>query len=519
MIVITDTEDPIVIDPAQDMLTVCNANTQNVLDAWVDNHGDALIIDGCQGDNLSWSTSPANPTINCMGMMGNVSIDVTFTATDGCGNSVSTTATFTALMGTNDVIIHGGLQTEEGEGVESVYVLLEGNSAGLPTTENSDNEGNYEFNNLMLQSNYVVTPEKNDDPLNGVSTYDLVLMTKHVLATELLDSPYKIIAADINKSGSVSTLDILKLRRLILFIDTEFQDNTSWRFVDAEFVFPDPTNPFSTSFPEVYTFNGLSQSEIANFVAVKIGDLNGSVVPSSIISGEDRNTVGDLTFELEDQRLEEGKQYEIAFRSSDFNGMLGYQFTLNFNPSIMEFIEAETGSLTKLDASNFGLSMVEEGVITTSWSNNIATDVEDDEVMFTLRFTAKSYAKLSEVLRITSQYTKSEAYNSEGLLNIGLNFNVDGKVQASKFALYQNQPNPFKNETMIGFNLPESGKAKMKFYDVTGTLLKVVEDEYSEGYNEISVTRAEFPTSGVLYYQLETATRFATKKMILMTSD
>ncbi len=517
MIVITDTESPEVIEPAQDMLTVCNFNTQDVLDEWVDNNGGAVVVDGCQGDNITWSTSPANPTINCMGMMGSTSIDVTFTASDGCGNSVSTTATFTALMGTNDVIIHGGLQTEEGNGVESVQVLLEGNSPGMPSTHMSDIEGDYEFGGLMLQSNYVVTPEKNDDPLNGLSTFDIVLMTKHVLATELLDSPYKIIAADINKSGSVSTLDILKLRRLILFIDTEFQENTSWRFVDAEFVFPDPTNPFATSFPEVYSINGLLESEQADFVAIKIGDLNGSAVTSSFISGEDRNTVGDLTFELEDQQLVEGQQYEIPFHSSDFNGLLGYQFTLNFNAQVIDFIETEAGSLTKLDASNFGLTLLDEGIITTSWSNNSATDMERDEVLFTLRFAAKADAKLSEVLRISSQYTKSEAYNSEGFLNIGLNFNVDGEVQNAEFALYQNQPNPFKNETVIGFNLPESGKAKMKFFDVTGKLLKVVEDQFSEGYNEISITRADLPAAGVLYYQLETETNSATKKMILMT--
>jgi len=370
---------------------------------------------------------------------------------------------------------------------------------------------------LTLESNYVVTPSKNDDPLNGLSTYDIVLMTKHILASELLDSPYKIIAADINKRGTVSTIDILKLRRLILFIDTEFEDNTSWRFVDAEFLFPDPTNPFATSFPEVFSINGLEESEIANFVAVKIGDLNGSATPSSLISGEDRNTIGDLTFELDDQQLVEGEQYEISFRSSDFDGMLGYQFTLNFNAGAIEFIETEAGSLEKLDASNFGLTMVDEGVITTSWSNNVATNVDTDEVLFTLRFNAKADAKLSEVLRISSQYTKSEAYNNQGLLNIGLNFNVDGKVQSNPFALYQNQPNPFKNETVIGFNMPESGKAKMKFFDVTGKLLKEIEGDYGQGYNEISITRADLSTAGVVYYQLETATNSATKKMILMT--
>ena len=161
--------------------------------------------------------------------------------------------------------------------------------------------------------------------------------------------------------------------------------------------------------------------------------------------------------------------------------------------------------------------MVDEGVITTSWANNAPTFADNDDVLFTLRFVAKSDMKLSEAIRISSQYTRSEAYNNEGLLNIGLNFNIDGKVQTAPFALYQNQPNPFKHETAIGFNMPESGKAKMKFFDVTGKLLKEIEGDFSVGYNEISISRAELPTTGVIYYQLETATNSATKKMIMMT--
>ena len=124
---------------------------------------------------------------------------------------------------------------------------------------------------------------------------------------------------------------------------------------------------------------------------------------------------------------------------------------------------------------------------------------------------------LSEVLRISSQYTRSEAYNNQGLLNIGLNFNVDGKIQSTPFALYQNQPNPFKNETVIGFNMPESGAAKMKFFDVNGKLVKEINGTYNQGYNEVSISRSDLPSAGVLYYQLETATNSATKKMILMT--
>ena len=55
---------------------------------------------------------------------------------------------------------------------------------------------------LCNYGDYLVTPFKDDNFLNGVTTYDLVLISKHNLGIEPLDSPYKMVAADANKSGS-----------------------------------------------------------------------------------------------------------------------------------------------------------------------------------------------------------------------------------------------------------------------------------------------------------------------------
>ena len=53
--------------------------------------------------------------------------------------------------------------------------------------------------------------------------FDLVLISKHILGNEAqFDSPYKYIAADINKSGSITAFDMVQLRQLILNITTEY---------------------------------------------------------------------------------------------------------------------------------------------------------------------------------------------------------------------------------------------------------------------------------------------------------
>ena len=94
-IIVADTEPPVFVTAPQDELVVCNYITQDKLDAWVDANGGAEVED-CW-DNVSWSTFPNNPTINCAGSMVPVSLTVEFVATDGCGNKSSMEATFTAL--------------------------------------------------------------------------------------------------------------------------------------------------------------------------------------------------------------------------------------------------------------------------------------------------------------------------------------------------------------------------------------------------------------------------------------
>jgi hypothetical protein len=68
------------------------------------------------------------------------------------------------------------------------------------------------FANLPLGQDYSVTPYSNADPVNGVSTFDLVLMSKHILGVESLDSPYKLIAADVNRQR-ITTLDMIQIRK------------------------------------------------------------------------------------------------------------------------------------------------------------------------------------------------------------------------------------------------------------------------------------------------------------------
>ncbi|MFN5090478.1 MAG: hypothetical protein ACK5F6_10790, partial [Bacteroidota bacterium] len=171
--------------------------------------------------------------------------------TDAAGNADFCTVTINVEdnfcgNGGASATISGAIQTESKVTVEGAVVNLSGQmQKSFATGVN----GNYVFSNLTNGLDYTVTPSLNKGFLNGVSTYDLILISKHILGNQPLTSPYKMIAADVNNSKSITTLDMIQLRKLILNIEPSFPSNQSWRFVDASYTFPNASNPWVASFP------------------------------------------------------------------------------------------------------------------------------------------------------------------------------------------------------------------------------------------------------------------------------
>jgi len=115
----------------------------------------------------------------------------------------------------------------------------------------------------------------NEDYLNGVSTLDIVMVSRHILGISPLDHITKRIAADANNDRKISAADIIELRKLILGIQTTLY--TSWKVVTnrslEENTFPLP----SSNLTDTYIFTNLSENiSDADFTLVKIGDINGN---------------------------------------------------------------------------------------------------------------------------------------------------------------------------------------------------------------------------------------------------
>lgn len=220
--------------------------------------------------------------------LGDVVVEVW--ARDAAGNTASCTANVTvmdsgggceALSGSNALIADPA-----DAGIAEVQIAIDGYfclSDSFHCTEEYPNgqAGLYFVPcTLPFGASYSISATKSANPLNGISTNDMVLITKHLLGIQPFTTPWQHIAADVNGDGKVSTYDIVLLRKLILGIDTQLPGGKSWRFVPGMYVFPDPADPFNPPYPQqIEVDNSSYPPGMIFFRGVKIGDVNFSADP------------------------------------------------------------------------------------------------------------------------------------------------------------------------------------------------------------------------------------------------
>jgi hypothetical protein len=432
---------------------------------------------------------------------------------DFCVVTLTLVDNFGVCEGPGGRDIAGKIETEVGDGVEEVEVTLTSILPESPVSEMTVAEGDFMFADNTVGIDYSVEPGKDGDYMNGVSTLDLVLIQRHILNLELFTSPYKVIAADINSDEKVSAADLVQLRKLILGVDTELADNTSWRFVDAAQTFEEVTSPWP--FIEVIDIATLNSDMMDNdFIAAKIGDVNGSATANFADQTAEVRSNKVLTLTAAEQTITAGQEVTVEINSADFADVYGYQFTIELNGLAYNGVNAGAVAMT---AGNIGV--LKSNLITVSYSDITAVTAGSEEGIFTMNFTADKSGQLSDMMKITSRATQAEAYVTESLEIQNVAFNVtseDGTAVYDSYVLNQNEPNPFKDVTTISFYAPEDASATITVFDITGKVVAIRDIDAAKGYNETQFTRTELGVSGILHYTLVSGDFTATKKMIII---
>ena len=408
------------------------------------------------------------------------------------------------------VSIVGTAENESKEPIEKVIVKTTADGSGLPTYITSTT-GKFAFSNIPYKGKVTVVPSRNDDPMNGISTLDLVLIQKYILGQASLNTPYKMIAADVNRNGTIDVLDLLELRKLILGLYDKLPESDSWRFIPKSHTFTNPSDPWS--YPVEVRLESIEKDQLIEFTGIKVGDVNNTSAPHSLIGTEIRESEGGLVLKTEDKKIKKGNTIRLELSSENFNQYLGLQGTMVHHG--LRFVDIEPGKI-EISRTNLGIKY-KESSLTFSWHQPQPISVKKSDVLFTLVFVAEEDVILSESIFIGSQTTRAESYRDlTKAYPLSLGFtDPKGKIQVAS-ELFQNYPNPFKSGTLISMQLAQSGFGTLSIYDIQGRVVKTISKNWDKGYNEIKIDKTVLSSPGIWYYKFNSKFFNSTRKMVFI---
>ncbi len=487
-------------------------------DPWYDADGIASQNDFGNGQAEKWNESIASSSMifNCDALDEALSnggfLELKVYAWDECFNTdfaivnLNIIDNMEACGPSNRAAISGSVTTENGEGIMDLMVHVTSEQVNYPIQEMTIQDGSYAFENNPMSNDYIITGEKNDDWLNGVTTLDLVLIQRHILDLLPLDSPYKMIAADASNDQEISGVDLIIIRKLILGIYDEYPNNASWRLVNAQQTL-DIDNPWP--FDEKIILENLEESMgQQNFYGVKIGDVNGSVSSNLTNNATSERSQKSMNFSFENQIVEKGQEISVDIFAEDFKNIYGFQLAIEFDG--LQFNSISSNELN-IDSENYSYR---NDQLIISWNNMYGMSLDRD-VLFTINLTVNEHGSLNNMFSLSNHHLYPEVYQGEELEVMELNLTNESISVVN--SLSQNEPNPWNGETLIEFNLVNTGQVNLTVFDQSGKVVFTETDYFEKGQNRYLIKEDQLQGSyGVLYYKIESGNYIATKKMIML---
>ena len=177
-----------------------------------------------------------------------------------------------------NISISGKIETANQQAICDASVQLFDDNGTLISSVNTDQTGTFSHDNIPSDQTYILLVEKDGNILNGLSTFDLVLMEKHLMGETLIEDAFALYATDVDDSNSLSIFDMIAVRKYILTID-ESRPLRNWYFFNSDANVQDALNPWATNDLLIRRFENLSTSITnADFVGYKTADINSSAI-------------------------------------------------------------------------------------------------------------------------------------------------------------------------------------------------------------------------------------------------
>lgn len=441
-----------------------------------------------------------------------------------------------------------------------------GNS--LPTTDVLGRYHTYDCVFPSYSGNGLLSPlpdKSYSTPLEGISTFDLVLISKHLLGIEPFLNPFQIIAADENNSGSVTTFDLIEIRKTLLGIKSSLTAGNvryvpDYCFADATFEQEfydddDPNtpgvqlNPFNAVWTNPDQPNGQTRTYGAgplpalpnsnswmdhvsinpnslaaqeerpwSFWIIKTGDVN----CTAELNEENNNLSPDATFSaLAHAPIATNQVFVLNIRALGNTPVTAWQMGVDFAEDSLQILEVLPGNSGEgFSIDNFGMTHLPAGEFRAlNYNTSGGTTNLDNKILFKLRVKALNpITNIGQRFRLKNSVLTEHFYAPDGdeIDNISLQLEVQSglstppiaggnhtNISETGFSLLSCRPSPFTSSLYFDFFLPDDAKITISLYDSQGKLVADKSADFLRGENTLDLDNLDELPSGLYWYQLD----------------
>ena len=393
-----------------------------------------------------------------------------------CINSAPSVVNPDLTEESENILISGTIEDRYGLAMSDIKMEMS-SELYLAVGGHTDQSGKYRMELSNWNENSHVFPYYNEDWGEGLSTLDAIYLQRHLVGQEVLKG-YDLIAADVNGDGVVSGLDIIYLRRIILGLDVDIPNNTSWTF-----------EPMSNEL--------LGENEIRiNWLGIKTGDILKDEL-ANLVSTQSRSKIP-LFYDI---KTIENKTVVDFFLNSPLS-MTGLQgeFTMPQEIVVSDYIPNQI----PLKAEH--ISIVKNKV-KISYNGVGLKNIDAKTPLFSLAI----QGSLSNGITLDQTHLLSEIYTHNGYLDY---FLKASSQDLHNLKILYNDPNPWTDETTISFTMPMDQSATISITDIEGKLLHSSTQEFVQGMNFYQLDNRAIKQNGVLIYKIATDDNVVTGKMI-----
>lgn len=230
------------------------------------------------------------------------------------------------------------------------------------------------------------------------------------------------------------------------------------------------------------------------------------------------------------QTTESGSIIHAPVKVTAFKNIVGLQFTLEWDSTILKFVGTEDfvlGGSTQTET--FGTNQASSGLLSFSWLDFSlkGKSLEDSTRLFTVIFDVIGTPSASTPLAFTddiairevsdTSYTEIPSEFHNGIISVNGPTSTQVFTNAPHKVKMENAyPNPFHDYTEIRFELKNAVSAQVTIRDIQGKVIHETQQHFLSGNHTMKLTKDMFSATGIYYYTIKTADFFVTQKLIFL---